>query len=101
MGMDLDLVKRSLLAELESLDGLRGDELKEEISRAKAKVDVANQINSYVANQIAVTRLVVNTRGQTSKSINRAVDRLLGPADSSGDGTDPSNGTATPRLPAT
>lgn len=74
----LEVVRESLLAELEALDGLRGDALKEEIARARAKVEVAEQVNDYVANQIAVTRLAVQTRGQTSESINRAVDRLIG-----------------------
>lgn len=78
MARQLDTVKESLLAELEALDGLKGDELKAEIARAKAKVEIAGQVNAYVSNQIAVTRLVVQTRGNSSEEINRAVDGLIG-----------------------
>lgn len=78
MGRRLDTVKESLLAELEALDGLEGDELKSEIARARAKVEIAGEVNAYVSNQIAVTRLVVQTRGSASETINRAVDSLIG-----------------------
>lgn len=87
MSKDLNLVRESLLSELEALEGLRGDDLKEEIARARAKVDVAGQINAYVSNQIAVTRIVVQTRGNMSESIDRAVDNLIGPPESDGTGT--------------
>lgn len=78
MGIRLDTVKESLLAELTALDGLSGDELKQEIARARAKVEIAGEVNAFVSNQIAVTKIVVQTRGQTSESINRAVDNLIG-----------------------
>lgn len=76
--MDLGKVQDHLLAELDRLEGLTGDELKSEINRAHAMVDVAGQINGTVANQIAVTRLVVQTRNEASEMVVSAVDRLIG-----------------------
>lgn len=73
----LDIVKESLLAELEALDSKSGDELKQEIGRARAKCDVAEKVNAYVANQIAVSKLVIQTKLSTSDEVATALNGLL------------------------
>lgn len=80
----MEVVRQSLIEELGALDGLKGDDLKAEIERARAKVAIAKEVNSYVTNQIAVTKLVVQTRSAASTDVSRAIDGLIGPPKSQG-----------------
>lgn len=78
MGIRLDIVKESLLSELTALDGLKGDELKAEIARARAKVELAGEVNAYVSNQISAMRLATQTRGVTQDQLDMAMEQIVG-----------------------
>lgn len=77
-GQNINIVRESLLSELTALDGLKGDALKQEIARARAKVELAGEVNAFVANQISAMRLATQTRGVTQDQLDMAMGQIVG-----------------------
>lgn len=75
--LNVEVLQGHLMDQLDRLATAKGDELKEEVSRAKAMVGVASQLNDSVSKQLEVTKIVMAVKGQ-SEIVDATVDRLIG-----------------------
>lgn len=75
--LNVEVLQGHLMDQLDRLATAKGDELKEEVSRAKAMVGVASQLNDSVSKQLEVTKIVMAVKGQ-SEIVDATVDHLIG-----------------------